>query len=59
MNILKSASRIVFILLTATACLGFYFGRLDPKDFMLLCTGAFSYYFTQAKAPGGDNNPTL
>lgn len=52
MNILQSASRIVFIILTITACIGFYFSKLDPKDFMLLCTGAFSYYFTRDK--GGD-----
>lgn len=56
MTILKSASRIVFILLTLTACIGFYFGKLDPKDFMLLCSGAFAYYFTQSKTP--DSTPS-
>lgn len=46
MNILASASKIVFILLTIAACVGFFIGRLDPKDFMLLTSMAFSFYFS-------------
>lgn len=45
-NILESASKIVFILLTITACSGFLFGRLEPKDFMLLAGMAFAFYFS-------------
>lgn len=46
MDILKSASKIVFVLLAATACLGFFFGRLDPQDFMVLTGMAFTFYFS-------------
>ena len=51
MKILGSASKIVFILLTITACIGFYFGILESKDFMLLAISAFSYYFTKVPTP--------
>lgn len=55
MNILSSASKIVFILLAFTACLGFFVGKLDPKDFMLLAGMAFSFYF----ANKGDSSQPL
>lgn len=45
MKILTSASKIVFILLAISACVGFFLGRLEPKDFMLLAGMAFSFYF--------------
>lgn len=46
MKILSSASKIVFILLTLTACVGFLWGKLEAKDFMLLAIGASSFYFS-------------
>lgn len=46
MEILKSASKIVFILLALTACIGFFWGKLDPKDFMVLAGMAFTFYFS-------------
>ena len=49
---LTSASKFVFILLAVTACIGFAAGLLEAKDFMLLATGAFSFYF----ANKGDNS---
>jgi hypothetical protein len=44
-DILQSASKIVFILLTITACAGFFLKILDPKDFMLLASMAYGFYF--------------
>lgn len=50
-NILGSASKIVFLAITATLCLTFTFeifvGKvtLEAKDFMLLAGMAFSFYF--------------
>jgi hypothetical protein len=44
-NILGSASKIVFLLLAATACIGFFTGRLTDKDFMVLAGMAFAFYF--------------
>ena len=52
MEILKSASKIVFILLAVVACYGFISGILESKDFMLLASMAFGFYF----ANKGDSN---
>jgi hypothetical protein len=45
MRILASASKITFLALTLTACVAFLWGKLEGKDFMLLCTAAYGYYF--------------
>jgi len=44
-NILRSASKIVFIMLAVTACVCFYLGKLESKDFMVLTGMAFAFYF--------------
>ena len=44
-NFLTSASKIVFIMLALTACIGFFFGKLESKDFMVLAGMSFSFYF--------------
>lgn len=54
-NIFSSASKIVFILLALTACVGFFTGRLESKDFMLLAAMAFAFYFTK---PVGTTPPS-
>lgn len=41
-----SASKIVFVTLTLTACGAFLMGRLPVDQFMLLTTAAFSFYFS-------------
>ncbi len=46
MNIFKSASKLVFIILALTACAGFLLKILATQDFMLLATGAFAFYFS-------------
>lgn len=45
MKLLGSASKLVFLALTLTACVGFFMGRLEAKDFMVLAIGAYGYYF--------------
>ena len=45
-NILKSASKIVFIMLALSACIGFFIGKLEAKDFMVLAGMAFAFYFS-------------
>ena len=52
-NILSSASRIVFILLALVACIAFLIGRLEAKDFMLLASMAFAFYFSKRDGDGG------
>lgn len=45
MEILKSASKVVFILMAVATTAGMFVGRIDPKDFMILASMAFSFYF--------------
>lgn len=33
-------------MLTITSCAGFFLGILDPKDFMVLASMAFAFYFS-------------
>lgn len=56
MTILKSASKIVFILMAVAVVLLTWTGKVDPKDFMMLAAMAFSFYFankgeTQTEGP--------
>lgn len=44
-NIFSSASKIVFILLAIALIVLTFIGKVDPKDFIVLTTGVFSYYF--------------
>lgn len=56
-TILQSASRIVFLLLTVTACAGFLLGKLPVDQFMLLSMGAYAFYFSnkgQTKSSGNE-----
>lgn len=46
MDILKSASKLVFILLALSACIGFFLGKLDSNNFMILAGSAFTFYFS-------------
>jgi len=50
-KIFGSASRLVFLILTCTACYGFIRGILPTDQFMLLATGAFSFYFAKRELP--------
>ena len=45
-KIFESASKIVFILLAVSACAGFFLGKLESKDFMVLAGMAFTFYFS-------------
>ena len=46
MKILKSASKLVFVMLILTACIAFLIGILAEAQFMLLAIGASSFYFS-------------
>jgi len=47
-NIFNSASKIVFVLI-AIAVVGLtYLGKVDAKDFMILASMVFAYYFTKS-----------
>jgi len=46
MEILKSASKIVFVLMAVATVVLTFFKILDGKDFMILSSMAFSFYFS-------------
>lgn len=45
-EVFKSAAKLVFILIAITACAGFFLGKLESKDFMVLAGMAFGFYFS-------------
>ncbi|MFH1399007.1 MAG: hypothetical protein ABIG95_02760 [Candidatus Woesearchaeota archaeon] len=45
-ELLTSASKLVFLLLTLTACIAFLTGKFETKDFMVLASMAYAFYFT-------------
>ncbi len=47
MEILNSATRIVFILMTVAVIVMTFMRIVDAKDFILLANGVFAYYFTK------------
>lgn len=46
MKILQSASKIVFIFMAFSVVLLTFFGIVDPKDFMMLASMSFAFYFS-------------
>lgn len=50
-KIYTSASKIVFILMAIAVVVGMFYEKVDPKDFMILASMVFSFYF----ANKGDN----
>jgi hypothetical protein len=44
-SILKSASKIVFIVMALAVVAGLFTKVIDPKDFMVLASMAFTFYF--------------
>lgn len=52
MEILQSASKSVFVLLTLTACIGFVIGKLPVDQFMVLAIAASSFYFSNKGEAG-------
>lgn len=45
MDIVKSASKLVFVIMALATVAGTFLGIIDPKDFMILASMAFSFYF--------------
>jgi len=53
-NIMKSASKIVFITLAVGATVGFFTGHLGEDNFMVLAGMAFAFYFSHKGNEGND-----
>jgi len=56
LKMINSASRLVLILITITVCAAFLVGILDPKEFMMLASMVFAFYFTKTQG-GGKTTP--
>lgn len=52
MEILKSASKIVFILMAISVVILTALGKVDPKDFMMLASMSFAFYFSNKGEAG-------
>jgi len=52
MQILRSASKVVFLLIAVTVCGGFLAGTLSEKEFVILAMMAFTFYFTKSLPAG-------
>ena len=52
--ILKSAAKMVFLLLAVSASIGLFTGHISENNFMLLAGSAFAFYFAN-KGDGGGN----
>jgi len=46
MEILKSASKLVFVLMAIAVIIGLFLGKIEAKDFMVLAAMSFSFYFS-------------
>lgn len=51
MNILNSASKIVFILMAIALIALTILKIVEPKDFIMMCAMAFTYYFSKPATP--------
>lgn len=45
MRIFQSASKIVFVLVAVTSAVGLFTGHFESKEWMVLASMAFTYYF--------------
>jgi hypothetical protein len=45
-DLLKSASKIVFLLMAGATVAALFVGKIEAKDFMLLTSAAFTFYFS-------------
>ena len=45
-KIYTSASKLVFLLMAIAVTAGLFTNHIDPKDFMILASAAFTFYFS-------------
>ncbi len=52
-NIFTSASKLVFLAIAFTVCIGFFMKLITQDNFMYIATSVFSYYFGVAQGTIG------
>lgn len=45
MEILKSAAKLGFLMVTLSTCVGLFTGHVSENNFMFLASSAFGFYF--------------
>lgn len=55
MEIFKSATKLVFVIMAVATIALTFLGIVEAKDFIMLVTGVFSYYFGRNKATVQNN----
>lgn len=55
-NMFNSASKIVLLAIAFTVCAGVFFRILDSKDFMVLATMVFTFYYSKSDGVASDGN---
>lgn len=58
-NILQSASKIVFILMAIALIILTVSKVVEAKDFVMLASMAFTYYFTKQTVDGSNNQTKI
>ena len=53
-NIIKSASKIVFIIMAVAVVAGLFTKVIEPKDFMTLALMVFTFYFSSKGETSSD-----
>ncbi len=56
-NIFTSASKLVFLMIAFTICMGFFMKLITQDNFMYIATSVFSYYFGVAQGTIGAQVP--
>ena len=46
MEILKSASKVVFIIMALSSVAAMFYGKISGEQFMVLASMAFAFYFS-------------
>jgi hypothetical protein len=47
LNMLNSAEKVVLLLMAITTCICLFFRVIDSKDFMVLATMVFAFYYAK------------
>lgn len=59
MNMLNSASKVVFILMAVAVIVLTFVKIIEPKDFIVLASMAFTFYFTKPPTPISPDDTTV
>lgn len=50
MQIFQSATKLVLIIMTLALVVGLFLGKIEPKDFVVLTSVVYAFYFGQKQS---------